>query len=149
LRRHADFCLVVSGGGGGRVGDPIDRQDQGAPLDEWPHLIVPGVDGPDMNKLEKLARPKRPKGSSRIGGVLLDRGKATDEPFTAVSQLTPEFAAALAGLDEKAVAELGKSWFESIDGAAEEDAVGLVRQMREFSQSAASAGLPVLELVRM
>jgi len=99
--------------------------------------------------LQKLARPKRPKGSSRIGGVLLDRGKATDEPFTAVSQLTPEFAAALAGLDEKAVAELGKSWFESIDGVAEEDAVGLVRQMREFSQSAASAGLPVLELVRM
>src|SRR5262245_52174763 len=41
--------------------------------EEWPHLVLPGVDAPDINKLERLARPKRPKGSSKIGGAFLDR----------------------------------------------------------------------------
>ena len=118
-------------------------------FDEWPHLAVPGVDGPDLNKLEKLARPKRPKGSSRVGGVLLDRGKLTDEPFTAVSQFSPEFAAALAGLDDAAAAGLAAGWSGVIDGVTEEHAAGLLRRMREFARGAAEAGLPVLELVRM
>lgn len=118
-------------------------------FDEWPHLAVPGVDGPDLNELEKLARPKRPKGSSRIGGALLDRGKLTEEPFTAVSQLAPEFVAALAGLDDPAADALGKAWSDSIDGVPERDAAQLVRQMGEFVRRGAAAGLPVLELVRM
>jgi len=118
-------------------------------FDEWPHLVVPGVDGPDMNKLEKLARPKRPKGSSRLGGALLDRGKLTEEPFTAVSQLTPEFSAVLASLDDSAAAELGRAWSGAIDGVPQEDAIALVRQMAEFARGAATAGVTVLELVRM
>jgi len=118
-------------------------------FEEWPHIALPGVDGPDLNKLEKLARPKRPKGSSRLDGALLDRGKLTEEPFTAVSQLTPEFAAALASLDDPAAAELGRAWSGAIDRVSEEEAIALVRQMAEFARGAATAGLPVLELVRM
>ena len=118
-------------------------------FDEWPHLVVPGVDGPDMNVLEKLARPKRLKGSTKVGGVLLERGKLTDEPFTAVSQLSPEFAAVLASLDDPAVQDLAKAWSGAIDGVKEEDAVAMLQQMKEFAQRAAASGLPILELVRM
>lgn len=118
-------------------------------FDEWPHLAVPGVDGPDLNKLEKLARPKRPKGSSRLGGLLLDRGKLTEEPFTAVSQLTPEFVEALAGLDDPAADALGKAWSNAIDGVPEAHAVQLVLQIGGFVRRGVAAGLPVLELVRM
>src|SRR5438270_14041105 len=64
--------------------------------EEWPHLVLPGVDGPDLNKLERLARPKRAKGSSKIGGELLDRSKMSDTPFTAVSRVSPEFVEILA-----------------------------------------------------
>jgi hypothetical protein len=114
--------------------------------DEWPHLVVPGVDGPDLNNLEKLARPKRPTGSSRIGGKLLDRGKMTDTPFTAVSRVAPEFVAALAALDPPAVKELGRGWAAVIDGVSEEAAIELVNQMVVFARQAGEAGQSVLEL---
>jgi hypothetical protein len=114
--------------------------------EEWPHLVLPGVDGPDVNKLEKLARPKRPKGSSRIGGELLDRGKASDIPFTVVSRVAPEFLQALAALGDAAAGELGRGWAAAVDGVAEDAAAGLVGQMAEFARRAAAAGLPVLEL---
>ena len=37
--------------------------------EEWPHLVVPGVDGPDMNKLEKLARRRSEPRGRRGSGV--------------------------------------------------------------------------------
>ena len=117
--------------------------------EEWPHLVVPGVDGPEMNKLEKLARPKRPKGSSKLGGELLDRSKVTDTPFTAVSTMTPEFVAALAALDAPAAEAMGKAWAAVLDGVTEEHAVKLVNQMAEFARKATKAGSSVLELIRM
>ena len=117
--------------------------------EEWPHLVVPGVDGPEMNKLEKLARPKRPKGSSKLGGELLVRGKVTDTPFTAVSTMTPEFVAALAALDVPAAEAMGKAWAAQLDNVPEAHAVGLVNQMAEFARKATKAGSPVLELIRM
>jgi hypothetical protein len=114
--------------------------------EEWPHLVLPGVDGPDVNRLEKLARPKRPKGSSRIGGELLDRGKTSDTPFTAVSRVAPEFLQALSILDGAAAGELGRGWAATVDGVDEDAAARLVGQMSEFARRAAAAGLPVLEL---
>jgi hypothetical protein len=117
--------------------------------EEWKHLAIPGVDGPEMNKLEKLARPKRPKGSSKLGGELLDRSKVTDTPFTAVSTMTPEFVAALAALDAAAAEAMGKAWAEQLDGVTEEHAVKLVSEMAEFARTATRAGSPVLELIRM
>jgi hypothetical protein len=102
-----------------------------------------------MNKLEKLARPKRPKGSSRLGGELLDRGKVTDTPFTAVSTMTPEFVAALAALDAPAAETMGKAWAAQLDNVSEAHAVGLVNQMADFARKATKAGSPVLELIRM
>jgi hypothetical protein len=117
--------------------------------DEWPHLVVPGVDGPEMNKLEKLARPKRGKGTSKLGGELLDRSKVTDDPFTAVSTMTPEFVAALAALDGSAAETMGKAWAAELDGVNEQHAIGLVKQMAEFCRKATRAGSPVLELIRM
>jgi hypothetical protein len=114
--------------------------------DEWPHLLLPGVDGPDVNKLEKLARPRRPKGSSKVGGELLDRGKMSDTPFTAVSRVAPEFVQALAALDGPAAGELARGWAAVIDGVTEQAATQLVTRMGEFARQAAAAGLPVLEL---
>ena len=114
--------------------------------DEWPHVVLPGVDGPDVNKLEKLARPKRPKGSSKIGGELLDRGKMTDTPFTAVSRVAPEFLQALAALDGPAAGELGRGLAAAIYGVTEDAATKLVGQMAAFARQATKAGLPVLEL---
>jgi hypothetical protein len=119
------------------------------PREAWPHLVVPKVDGPDMNKLERLARPKRAKGSSRLGGVLLDRSKLTDTPFTAVSQMTPEFVNALAALDAAAAQELARAWAGAIDGVTEEEAARLVREMADFACRAIDTGLPMLELVCM
>lgn len=117
--------------------------------EEWPHLVVSGVDGPDMNKLEKLARPKRAKGSSRLGGELLDRSKVTDTPFTAVSTMTPEFVAALAALDAQSAEAMGKAWAAQIDGVTEKHAVELVNQIAEFARKTQKAGSPMLELIRM
>jgi hypothetical protein len=114
--------------------------------DEWLHLVLSGVDGPDVNKLEKLARPRRPKGSSKVGGELLDRGQMSDTPFTAVSRVAPEFVQALAALDGPAAGELGRAWAGAIDGVAEGAAAQLVARMGEFARQAAAAGLPVLEL---
>jgi hypothetical protein len=116
---------------------------------EWTHLAIPGVDGPEMNKLEKLARPKRPKESSKLGGELLDRSKVTDTPFTAMSTMTPEFVAALAALNAAAAEAMGKAWAEQLDGVTEKHAVKLVREMAEFARTATRAGSPVLELIRM
>ena len=116
---------------------------------EWPRLVVPGVDGPDMNKLERLARPKRAKGSTKFGGVLLDRSKLTDTPFTAVSQIGPEFVQLLAALEAPAIADLGGAWAKAIDGVPEDGAVLLVGQLAEFARQSAQVGLPVLELVVM
>lgn len=115
---------------------------------EWPHLVVPGVDGPDMNKLEKLARSKRPKGSSRLGGKLLDKSKLTAEPFTAVSTVTPEFLHALLALDDAGLVALGTAWATAVD-IGEATAVQTVCHMADFARQAAAAGLPVLELVVM
>jgi hypothetical protein len=117
--------------------------------EEWPHLVVKGVDGPDMNKLEKLVRPKRGKGTSKLGGEMLDRSKMTDDPFTAVSTMTPEFVAALAALDALAAEAMGKAWAAALDNVPEEHAVALVNQMAEFARKATKAGSPVLELIRM
>jgi hypothetical protein len=114
--------------------------------DEWPHLVLAGVDGPDVNALEKLARPKRPKGSSKVGGELLDRGKMTDTPFTAVSRVAPEFVAALAALDGPAAGALGGGWAQAVDGVTEAAAADLVGRMAEFARRAAADGVPVLEL---
>ena len=97
--------------------------------EEWPHLVVKGVDSADMNKLEKLARPKRGKGTSKIGGEFLDRGKITDTPFTGVSTMTPEFVAALAALDAPAAEAMGKAWAAQLDGVTEDHAVDQVKQM--------------------
>ncbi len=117
--------------------------------EDWPHLVVKGVDGPDMNKLEKLARPKRGKGTSKLGGEMLERSKITDDPFTAVSTMTPEFVAALAALDVPAAETMGKAWAAALEGITEDHAVGLVNQMAEFARTATKAGSPVLELIRM
>jgi hypothetical protein len=114
--------------------------------EDWPHLVLPGVDGPDMNTLERLARPRRAKGSSKIGGELLDRSKMSDSPFTAVSQVAPEFVQVLAALDEAAAGALAREWAGAIDGLSEEAAGQLVRQMAEFARQAAKSGKPVLEL---
>ncbi|MFO0825342.1 MAG: hypothetical protein U0792_19855 [Gemmataceae bacterium] len=118
-------------------------------LDEWPHLILPGVDGPDMNKAEKFVRPRRPKGSAKIGGVLLDRGKMTEEPFTAVSQMNPEYLEALVKLDETGLLAVAKQWSASIDRVSEEAAAKLLRSMAELAKTATKSGKPVLELVVM
>lgn len=117
--------------------------------EEWPHVALPGVDGPDVNKLERLARPKRPKGSSKIGGALLDRSKLTATPFTCVSLVSPEFVQLLADLAEPAVGELARAWAAAIDGVTEDAALLLVHEMAEFARTAAKAGKPVLELVVM
>ena len=114
--------------------------------EDWTHLVLPGVDGPDVNKVERLARPKRPKGSSKVGGELLDRGKMTDTPFTSVSRVAPEFLQALTALDEPATAELGRGWAGAIDGVEEEAATKLVASMADFARQAASADDPVLQL---
>ena len=114
--------------------------------DEWPHLVLPGVDGPDVNKLERLARPKRPKGSSKVGGELLDRGKMTETPFTAVSRVAPEFVQALAALDGPAAGELGRGWAGAIDGVTEAAAADVVARSAEFARRAAADGRPILEL---
>lgn len=116
---------------------------------EWPHVALPGVDGPDMNKLEKLARPKRPKGSAKIGGVLLDKSKLTATPFTAVSQMNPEYLQALTALDEAGLAALAAAWVKVIDRVEEKHALELVTQMAAFARQAAEKGSPVLELVAM
>jgi hypothetical protein len=114
--------------------------------ERWPHLVVPGVDGPDMNKLERLARPKRPKGSSRIGGELLDRGKFTDTPFTAVSLVSPEFVQVLSALDGPAIEGLGRAWAGAIEGVTEEAATQLVFRLAEFARQAEQTGQLILEL---
>ncbi len=115
-------------------------------LEEWPHLILPGVDGPEVNTLERLARPKRPKGSSGIGGELLARSKMSDTPFTAVSRVPPEFVQALAALDEPAAAALARAWAGAVEDVTEEAVVQLVQRMAEFARQAIQAGKPVLEL---
>jgi hypothetical protein len=115
-------------------------------VEEWPHLILPVVDAPDVNKLERLARPKRPKGSSKIGGEFLDRSKMTDTPFTAVSRVAPEFVEVLAALDEPAAGELARAWAGALEGVSEETVIPLVSRMVEFARQAAQAGKPVLEL---
>ena len=102
-----------------------------------------------MNKLEKLARPKRGKGSSRLGGELLDRSKVTDTPFTAVSTMTAEFVAALAALDGPAAEAIGKAWAAQLDGVTEQHAIDLVGKMSEFARKAQGARSTVLELIRM
>jgi hypothetical protein len=114
--------------------------------EEWPHLVLPGVDAPDMNQLEHLARPKRAKGSSKIGGELLDRGSLSDTPFSAVSRVSPEFVQMLAGLDEPGTAMLAQGWAAAVEGVTEEAMVQLVRQMAEFARQATQAEKPVLEL---
>jgi hypothetical protein len=114
--------------------------------EEWPHLVLPGVDGPDLNVLEKRARPKRAKSESRIGGKLLGRSKMTDTPFTAVSQVSPEFVQHLAALDAVALGELARSWARAVEGVAEEAAIKLVQEMAAFAQRAEQAGKPVLQL---
>lgn len=98
--------------------------------------------------MEKLARPKRPKGSSRLGGQLLDRGKMHDPPFTAVSRVAPEFVQILATLEEPAVEKLklARAWSGVIEGVSEARAIRLVNQMAEFARQAIEAGVPVLEL---
>jgi hypothetical protein len=117
--------------------------------EEWPYLVLPGVDGPDMNKLDRLARPKRAKGETKIGGELLDRGKMSDTPFTAVSRVAPELVQILAALDQSAMSELARAWAGAVEGVTEEAAVDLIRQMMEFARQAVQAGKPVLELIIM
>jgi hypothetical protein len=114
--------------------------------EEWPHLILPGVDAPDVNKLEKLARPKRAKTESKIGGTLLDRGKMTDSPFTAVSQVSPEFLQKLLAVDTAALADLARPWAAAIEGVKEEAANQLLQNMAQFARQAEQAGKPVLQL---
>lgn len=114
--------------------------------DEWRHLVVRGVDGPDLNQLEKLLRPKRPKGSSRIGGELLERSKMFDTPFTAVSRVSPEFLQALTNLGNEAINDLGRRWAGVINDVTEEAAIRLVGQMVEFARQASQTDQSVLEL---
>ena len=116
-----------------------------AAREKWPHLVVPHVDGFDVNKLEKIARPKRGKGTTRLGGILLDRSKMTAEPFTSVCRVSPEFVAALAVFDERKIEESGRAWSEAIENVAEETAIRLVTSMAQFARSAQTSGLPVLE----
>lgn len=117
--------------------------------EEWTHLVVPGVDGQDMNVLEKLLRPKRPKGSSRIGGQILDRSKLTAEPFTCVSQVSPEFVHALSSLSPSSLPPLALSFSTSIDGVSESSALALLQSLCDFSRQALDSGQPVLELDMM
>lgn len=117
-----------------------------AAREQWPHLVVPHVDGFDVNKLEKIARPKRGKGTTRLGGTLLDRSKMTAEPFTSVCRVSPEFVAALALFDEAKIAESGRVWSAAIDNVPEATAIRLVASMVEFARGAEAAGVPVLEL---
>jgi hypothetical protein len=114
--------------------------------DEWPHLVLPGVDGPDVNKLERLARPKRTGGRSGTGGKLLVRGKLTETPFTAVSQVAPEFVQRLAALDEVGLGELAQAWAGAVEGVTEEAAGRLLGEMAVFARRAEQAGKPVLQL---
>lgn len=118
-------------------------------MDDWPHLVVPGVDGPDMNVLERLAKPKKARWSSRIGGELLDRSKLTATPFTAVSRLTPEFVEFLAELDPVAAKTLSQAWSQKIDAVPEDQAHQLVQQISAFARQSLQTRVPVLELVRM
>jgi hypothetical protein len=116
---------------------------------KWPHLALPGVDGPDMNVLEKLARSRRPRGSPRIGGELLRRGKLTDTPFIAVSRLNGELIRLLAATDESKAEALGLAWASALEGVEAPLAVELVSQVAEFSKRAERAGVAVLERVVM
>jgi len=117
--------------------------------EEWPHVPLRGVDGPDMNKLERLARPKRAKTESKIGGIMLDKSKLTADPFTVVSQVSPELLQKLVSLDQAALAELGRGWAQSTHDLPEDHAMALVQSMADFARQAAEAGKPVLELVVM
>jgi hypothetical protein len=116
---------------------------------EWPHLVLPGVDGFDVNELEKLARPKRGKGTSRIGGKMLDRSKMDATPFTVVAQVTPEFVQTLAVLDDVAATEMGAKWSSLIKGVSPDEARQILVQMAALARQAITAGLPILELALM
>jgi hypothetical protein len=113
-------------------------------LEEWPHLILPGVDSPDVNTLERLARPKGTKG--RTGGTLLVRSNLTATPFTAVSLVAEWFVQRLAALDDPSLLDLARRWAGAIEGVTEEAAAGLVRDMAEFARRAEEEGKPVLQL---
>ncbi len=120
-------------------------------LAEWPHLILKGADGPDINKLESLTRPKKKKGEPAgkrfaAGGKLLNRGKMTDDPFTCVSQVDAEFTQRLMALDAAGVAELAGKWVEVIDRVKPSAAEELIQAMADFARQAEKAGKPVLQL---
>jgi hypothetical protein len=118
----------------------------GRSCEEWTHLVVPGVDADDLNTLEKLARPKRRRGESRIGGVILDRSKMTATPFTAVSRVGDDFLRVLTSINEPESLRLAVAWSGAIEGVSEEQAVETVRRLAEFASRAVEAGLPVLQL---
>jgi hypothetical protein len=50
------------------------------PLTDWPHLILKGVDAMDVNKLERILRPRQKGVRSTVGGKLLAEGKRTATP---------------------------------------------------------------------
>src|SRR4051812_29344605 len=73
-------------------------------LAEWPHLILKDVDGDDVNKLERMLRPKEKgrRGTVGVGGKLLAKSKFTATPFTCVCLVNADFVQRLAALDEPA-----------------------------------------------
>ena len=79
---------------------------------------------------------------------MLDKGKLTDEPFTCVSLVSPEFIQHRRP-GRPATAAMGQAVPESVHDITEEASVKLIRQMVEFARQSEQTGQPVLELVVM
>lgn len=115
-------------------------------LSDWPHLVLRGVDGQDVNKLERLVRPKRKGERLPVGGKLLVRGKMTEEPFTCVSLVEASFLQALDNLTDQQLTEHADAWAQKIEGVTSEAARQLLGQMAAFARQAREAAKPVLQL---
>jgi hypothetical protein len=118
-------------------------------LEEWEHLILKGVDGPEINKLERLVRPRVKGKKVTMGGQLLVRGKFTDEPFTCVSRVAPEFVDRLASMSTEEVTTLATQWQKQVVDQTVDALIKLVQAMAAFAAKAKQAFMPVLQLDRL
>lgn len=112
-------------------------------LTEWPHLVIKQVDAQDINKLERLARAKK-KGA--VGGKMLVRGKITDNPFVAVSEVAASFLQGLAALDDAAVDDVAEKWADDLSDIEPAVVVELLRELAAFARRGQQARKPVFQL---
>ncbi len=116
------------------------------PWSAWPHFTTRTVDGPDMNKLERIVQTRQKGPKTKPGGQLLAKGKMTDSPFVAVSRVEPAFVKSLATLEEADVEALAATISEKLDDVDAGAARQLLEQMAGLAREAEQSGKPVLEI---